>query len=156
MNKTPHLRFPDIIAYVPIPKDLTRVKSKLMFNLDKRQLICFGTAAVIGVPTYLFTRAIIGNSAAVFLMIGIMMPFFLLAMFERDGQPAEKILIHIIRAKFWPAVRVYKTENIYKYLSDSIEGRNDLATKGARASKAHSCKPKRGKGEKVRTKGDIW
>ncbi|RHT37082.1 PrgI family protein, partial [Firmicutes bacterium AM29-6AC] len=28
------------MAYVPVPKDLTKVKTKVMFNLTKRQLIC--------------------------------------------------------------------------------------------------------------------
>ena len=27
------------MAYVPVPKDLTKIKSKVMFNLTKRQLI---------------------------------------------------------------------------------------------------------------------
>ena len=30
------------MAYVPVPKDLTKVKTKVMFNLTKRQLVCFG------------------------------------------------------------------------------------------------------------------
>ena len=34
---------------------------------------------------YLFSRGSIGNSAAMFLMIGLMLPFFFLAMYERDG-----------------------------------------------------------------------
>ena len=29
------------MAYVPVPKDLTKVKTKVAFNLTKRQLICF-------------------------------------------------------------------------------------------------------------------
>ena len=27
-------------AYISVPRDLTRVKSKILFNLTKRQLIC--------------------------------------------------------------------------------------------------------------------
>ena len=34
-------------AYISVPRDLTKVKSKVAFNLTKRQLICFGTAALI-------------------------------------------------------------------------------------------------------------
>ena len=30
------------MAYVPVPKDLTKVKTKVAFNLTKRQLVCFG------------------------------------------------------------------------------------------------------------------
>lgn len=39
-------------AYIPVPRDLTKVKSKILFNLTKRQLICFGAAALIGVPSF--------------------------------------------------------------------------------------------------------
>ena len=38
------------MAYVNVPNDLSRIKTKLAFNLTKRQLVCFGTAAVIGIP----------------------------------------------------------------------------------------------------------
>jgi len=106
------------MAYVPVPKDLTKVKTKLVFNLTKRQIICFGLAATVGVPVYLVSRDTIGNSLAVLLMIGLMMPFFFLAMFEKDGLSAEQALRNMLRAKLWPPVRIYKTENLYKYLSD--------------------------------------
>ena len=36
------------MAYVSVPKDLTKVKNKLVFNLTRRQLICFALAASIG------------------------------------------------------------------------------------------------------------
>jgi hypothetical protein len=106
------------MAYVPVPKDLTKVKTKIALNLTKRQLICFVSAAAVGLPTYLLTKGAIGNSAAVLLMIALMLPFFFLAMFERDGQPAEKIFRNFLRAKLWPGVRPYKTENLYKYLNE--------------------------------------
>ena len=35
------------MAYVNVPKDLTKVKTKVLFNLTKRQLICFGSGALI-------------------------------------------------------------------------------------------------------------
>jgi hypothetical protein len=72
------------MAYVPVPKDLSKIKTKLAFNLTKRQLVCFSSAAAVGLPAYLFSRGSIGNSAAMFLMIGLMLPFFFLAMYERD------------------------------------------------------------------------
>lgn len=87
------------MAYVPVPKDLSKIKTKLAFNLTKRQLVCF-------------------SSAAMFLMIGLMLPFFFLAMYERDGLPLEKVLKNIIRTRFlYPRVRPYKTENFYALLS---------------------------------------
>ena len=118
------------MAYVNVPNDLSRIKTKIAFNLTKRQLICFGTAAIIGIPTYLFARSAIGNTGAMFLMIGLMLPFFLLAMYERDGLPFEKVVRNIIRTKFlWPTTRPYKTDNFYAYLNtqkeDSILGINN-------------------------------
>jgi hypothetical protein len=103
------------MAFVNVPKDLSAVKTKVALNLTKRQLICFGAAAAIGVPTYIFTRGAIGNSAAALLMIGVMLPLFFIAMYEKDGQPAEIILRNIIRVKFlWSGKRPYKTENLYE------------------------------------------
>jgi hypothetical protein len=116
MDKTPHLRFPDSMAYVPVPKDLAKIKTKLVMNLTKRQLICFSLAAAVGVPAYLLTRGAIGGSAAAIIMIGLMLPFFFLAMYERDGQPAETALRNYLRAKLWPGTRPYMTDNLYKYL----------------------------------------
>ena len=104
------------MAYVPVPKDLTNIKTKVALNLTKRQLICFSLAALIGVPAYLLTRGATGSSVAVILMIGLMLPFFFLAMYEKDGQPAEKIIRNYIRAKLWPGTRPYITENLYQYL----------------------------------------
>lgn len=102
------------MAYVNVPNDLSKIKTKLAFNLTKRQLICFGAAAAAGVPLYLLTRGALGNSAALLLMLAVMLPAFLLAMYERDGLPLEKVLYHIIRAKYLrPGVRLYRTENIY-------------------------------------------
>ena len=102
------------MPYVQVPKDLSKVKTKLALNLTKRQLICFSGAAAVGIPVYLLTRPVIGSSPALFLMIGLMLPFFFFAMFERDGLPFEKILRNFIRARFlWPQVRPYKTENFY-------------------------------------------
>jgi len=105
------------MPFVPVPKDLSRVKTKVALNLTKRQLICFSIAGAIGVPVYLATKDTIGTNAAVFLMIGLMLPFFFLAMFEKDDQPAEKLIRNFIRAKwFYPGRRPYRTENIYSYL----------------------------------------
>ena len=105
------------MPYVPVPKDLTKVKTKLVGGLTKRQLICFSLGGLVGLPVYFLSRSTIGNSAAVLLMIGLMMPFFFFAMYERDGQPAEKILRNWLRHKLWPKNRPYRTENLYKSMS---------------------------------------
>ena len=38
------------MAFVSVPKDLTKVKNKIILNLTKRQLICLGIAAAVGLP----------------------------------------------------------------------------------------------------------
>ena len=102
------------MAYVPVPKDLTKVKTKVALNLTKRQLIFFSLAAVVGIPFYLFMRKPIGSSIAAILMVTIMLPFFFMAMYEKDGLPFEKVMGNIIRQKFInPGTRPYKTENFY-------------------------------------------
>ena len=69
------------MAYVQVPKDLTKVKTKVMLNLTKRQLICFSLAGAVGVPFYLLTRHVLGQTMAASLMIILVMPFFFFAMF---------------------------------------------------------------------------
>jgi len=106
------------MAYVNVPNDLSKIKTKLAFNLTKRQLICFGIAAAVGIPTYLLARTGIGNMGAMLLMIGLMLPCFLLAMYERDGLPFEKVVRNIVRATFlWPRTRPYQTDNFYRYFT---------------------------------------
>jgi len=110
------------LAYVQIPKDLTKVKTKFILGLTKRQFVCFGTAAAIGVPVFFATRGALGNSSAVLLMMGLMLPAFFMAMYEKDGLTAEKILFNIIRSRwFFPPKRPYKTENFYSTIEK--EGR---------------------------------
>ena len=105
------------MAYVPVPKDLTKVKTKVMFNLTRRQLICFGGGALIGVPLFFFLQKPLGNSSASLCMILVMLPFFLLAMYEKNGQPMEKVLGNILRVCFLrPKQRPYRTNNFYAAL----------------------------------------
>ena len=102
------------MPYVNVPNDLSKIKTKLAFNLTKRQLVCFGIAAAVGIPSYLLARSSIGNTAAMFLMMAVALPAFLLAMYEKDGLPFEKVIRNIIRVKFTrPGIRPYRTENIY-------------------------------------------
>lgn len=103
------------MPYVNVPNDLSKIKTKLAFNLTKRQLVCFGGAALVGVPAYFLARSAIGNTGAMFVMVALVLPAFLLAMYERDGLPLEKVLRNIVRARFTrPGARPYRTENIYK------------------------------------------
>ena len=104
-------------SYISVPRDLTKVKNKVMFNLTKRQLICFSLAALVGVPSFFLLKLIGSTSMAAMGMMVLMMPFFFLAMYEKHGQPLEVFLGHFIRANFIrPKVRPYKTDNYYSAL----------------------------------------
>lgn len=106
------------MAYVPVPKDLTNVKTKFLFNLTKRQLICFGGGALVGVPLFFLLKEPIGTSTAALIMVFVMLPFFLLAMFERNGQPLEKVAKNMANVLFLrPKQRPYMTNNFYDCLA---------------------------------------
>ena len=128
------------MAYVTIPKDLTKVKSKVLFGLTKRQLICFGAAALIGVPLFFLLRRTASNSAAAFCMIIVMLPFFLFALYEKNGQTLEVILGHLIQCKFIrPKQRIYQTNNAYSALvrqSQLEQEVKQIARKGRKTGKA--------------------
>ena len=110
------------MAYVTIPKDLTKVKSKVMFGLTKRQLICFGAAALVGVPLFFLLKSAVSSSVATLCMILVMLPFFLLAMYERHGQPLEVIAGQMIQAMFIrPKERPYQTKNLYAAMEQQIQ-----------------------------------
>ena len=114
-------------AYIPVPRDLSRVKSKILFNLTRRQLLCFGTAAVIGLPSFFALKTVANTSVASLGMILIMMPLFLLAMYEKDGQPMEVIAKHFIETKFIrPKVRPYRTDNYYEVLLRAAEAEKEV------------------------------
>ena len=67
------------MAYVQVPKDLTKVKNKVAFNLTKRQIICILLGAALGIPFYFFTRNTLGTSNAATGMVILMLPAFLFA-----------------------------------------------------------------------------
>ncbi len=105
------------MAYVPIPKDLSNVKTKVMFNLTKRQLVCFTMAGVVGFPVFFMAQGLGNPNIAVLLMIFTMFPFFMLAMYEKHGQPLEVVLKNYFNVRFLtPGQRPYQTDNFYNML----------------------------------------
>ena len=146
------------MAYVDIPKDLTSVKTKVMFNLTKRQIVCFGGGALIGVPLFFVFKSCLPISAAALIMIIAMLPFFMLAMYEKNGQPLEKLTHNFIQVRFVrPKQRPYRTDNLYtalerqKQLNKEVQaivkgkaqqpqahtGRKAADRRGNRTGKAH-------------------
>ena len=102
------------MAYGPVPKDLSKVKTKVAFNLTKRQIVCFAAALLFGLPLFFLLKDSTGTSLASMAMIAVMLPCFLFAMYEKHGQPLEVVVRNIIRTKFIaPKERPYRTENLY-------------------------------------------
>lgn len=71
------------MAYVTITKDLTQVKSKVVFGLTRRQLLFFALAALVAVPIYFLTRRSLSTDIALMLLIVTALPFFFLALYEK-------------------------------------------------------------------------
>ena len=138
------------MAYVSVPKDLTKVKTKVMFNLTRRQLVCFTAGALVGVPLFLWLREPAGNSMAAMCMMLVMMPFFLLAMYEKHGQPLEKIVGNILKvAVIRSKQRPYQTNNFYAVLKrqemldkevyDIVHRNQKLAASDVRKNRGKNC-----------------
>lgn len=109
------------MPYVQIPKDLTQVKTKVALNLTKRQIVCFGGAAATAIPFYLLTYNFLGTTVAALCILAVGFPWFAFALYERDGQPLEKYLMNVVRARFLrPRVRKYQTQNFYGYLQEQV------------------------------------
>ncbi len=126
------------MAFVSVPKDLTKIKNKVVLNLTKRQIVCLVAAAAVGLPFYFLTRKYIGTSNAATGMVLLMLPAFLFAMYEKDGLPLEKVLLNIINVKLKrPAVRRYEIKNIYE-----MEERKTVA-KRKKGGGRHGKKKKR-------------
>ena len=108
------------MAYVPIPKDLKKVKTKVAFNLTRRQLIGFSVAALVGIPTYLFMRKFVPNDIAIIFLIVATLPIFFITLFEKDGLTFEKYFKYIYLHKFYqPQKRVRKEVYLERQKKDS-------------------------------------
>ena len=101
------------MAYVNVPKDLTKVKTKVALNLTKRQLIGFTIAGLIGFPVYLMVKKVLPNDLSMLIMIGVSFPIIFATLYEKDGIYFEKYLKYIIDKKRQTSIRIYKTECIY-------------------------------------------
>ena len=134
------------MAYVNVPEDLTKVKSKVVFNLTKRQLICLSIAVITGIPFYFLTRDYLGVTNAATGMILLMIPAFMFGMYEKDGLPLEKVLMNMIVVLFIrPQIRRYKTDNVYRDRDGLEEDSKYALKKRNRFSKKDKGKGRRGK-----------
>ena len=88
------------MPYVPVPKDLTHVRQKVLFNLTRRQLVCFLGGALVGTPLFYLLKPYVASSVASLVMVLVMIPFILLGVYEKNGEPLEVVLKHFFTATF--------------------------------------------------------
>jgi hypothetical protein len=113
--------------FVSVPKDFSRIKTKVVFNLTLRQIICFAIAAAVGLPVFFLVKRGGNVSLASLCMIAVMMPFFFLAMYEKDGMPLEVLIRHYIDARLIrPKVRYFETDNLYTALVRQYEAERKI------------------------------
>lgn len=138
------------MAYVPVPKDLSRIKTKVALNLTKRQIVCFAVALIIGLPLFFLLKDSAGTSFAAFVMILVMLPCFLIAMYEKHGQPLEVVVKNIIQTKFVrPKERPYQTENLYAVIERQRKLEKEVSaivksTAHKEARRSAGSKPRKG------------
>ena len=114
-------------SYISVPRDLSKVKTKVFMNLTKRQILCFGAGALIGVPVFFLLKSSGNLSLAALGMMAVMLPLFFLAMYEKDGQPLEVVAKHFYEAKFKrPKTRPYKTKNYYALLVQQADAEMEV------------------------------
>ena len=101
--------------HVDMVKDPTRVKSRFIGSFTKRQVVCYGIAALIGIPFYLLTKDVIGKETAALFMAMLMFPSIMASIYEKDGLPAEKYAARFVQWRFLrPMKRIYKKENRFE------------------------------------------
>lgn len=93
----------------------------------------------MGVPLYFILRPVLPGGAASLVMVAVMLPFFLLGIYEKNGEPLETVLGHFIEATFLrPKKRIYQTENYYMLLERQAQlNREVKAIVRDKKAKAH-------------------
>lgn len=126
---------------VDVAKDPKAIKPKFIGFLTKRQVVCFSIAALCGIPFYLLVKNSVGTDIAVLLMIAVMLPFFFVAMYEKEGMPAEKYMMQVITMKFLrPGIRRYKAESLYEQLMIKQEIEKEVEALERKRNKAKEKK----------------
>ena len=124
------------MAYVKVPKDLSKVKTKVALNLTKRQLIGFSIAVLLGFPVYLLCKNFLSTDISMILMSIVVLPILFATLYEKDNLPFEKHLAYIVRFHKAEKIRVYKSKSIYNTdkKKDEIKGRTPIPISKMRLS----------------------
>lgn len=121
---------------VSVPKDLSKIKTKVALNLTKRQIICFGAGIICAVPIFFLSKKVFGIEGGALLCMFSASPFFLLGMYEKNGVPAEKLLYYSIRRKFLrPEIRLKDEKTSFEKEDDLKNIRKEIAKLESKAAK---------------------
>lgn len=101
------------MAYVKIPKDLTKVKTKVALNMTKRQLIGFSIAGLIGFPVYMLCKNFLSTDISMIVMSIVVLPVLFVTLYEKDNLPFEKHLAYILKFHKSKKIRLYNAKSIY-------------------------------------------
>lgn len=137
------------MAYVKVPKDLTKVKTKVALNLTKRQLIGFSIAGLIGFPVYLLCKKFFSVDISMILMSITVLPVIFATLYEKDNMPFEKHLAYILRFHKSKKIRIYKAKSIYH--TDKIKPENNIS-KVKRNKRREKSEQKQSKNARAKTK----
>lgn len=118
------------MAYVPVPKDLNEMKTKVFGNFSKRQIICLVPGAAIGFFVYFKIKNFLGSEFAILLMMVCVFPFIFLSQDKKDGFLPEEKIYYWFRWRFIVnGIRYYKTDNFYKRIGGENESRKQQVDK---------------------------
>ena len=110
--------------------------SELSFRSATGGLPSFTQSAVMMTRLMLLSE---GMRNMISVMIFSMMPFFAFGMYEKNGEPLEAVLRHIIESRYLrPRRRIYQTQNIYALLEKQAQLENEVkAIAQGNKQKAH-------------------
>lgn len=111
----------EMAHYVKIPKDLNDIKEKFMFNLTKRQCLCFAIGIVLGFPTFFLTKDILDLSGAIVAMGIVAAPAIICGIYKKNGVFFEDTVRYMVEFFKKPRKRYYRTTNIERCIENHIE-----------------------------------
>ena len=93
--------------------------------------------AAVGLPVFFLLRKSVSSTAASMLMMGVMLPFFMFGIYEKNGQPLETVLRQMVETKWLrPRRRPYETDNTYAALEREMRLRKEVKALEEQAKKA--------------------
>lgn len=148
------------MAYVNVPKDLTKIKSKVLFNLDKAATYLFWAGGAHGSAAFLFAQRRHRDDGCGKVMIVVMLPGFLFGVYEEKRQPLEVVGRQIIESCFLrPKERPYQTVNAYDALVCQYQMEQEVKAivekSRQRGSKSMADKPKLTRAERKQIEAVI-